>query len=209
MMRRAASIWWAQASATPAAAADAVLQVWPTAGLADRDLRMATCLLAGPTSLESAEVLSMLIDQCSLDPDWRVQEMFAKALTWRCELAGWQHSEPELRKWLTDPRTNVRRAAAEGPRVWTRRPYFADHPELVLDLLGLLRNDPSTYARTSAANAISDISKAHPDLVLTALRTWSESGADDDNWLLRHAGRHLAKTHPQAMHALGSNSGAA
>ncbi len=73
--------------------------------------------------------------------------------------------------------------------MWTKRPYFADQPQLVLDLLGLLRADPSVYARTSAANAISDVSKTHPDLVLTVLATWHESASGDDSWLLRHAGR--------------------
>lgn len=118
-MRFAASLWCGEASTTPRAGADALLHLWSMAGLADRDLRMAVCLLAGPVSLESADVMGMLIEECSLDPDWRVQEMLAKALAWRCELAGWPHAEPDLRRWLTDPEANVRRAAAEGPRVWT------------------------------------------------------------------------------------------
>jgi len=54
----------------------------------------------------------------------------------------------------------------------------------VLDLLGMLRNDTSTYAGTSAANAISDVSETFPDVVLAAFMAWLESGLDDAGWLL-------------------------
>ncbi len=45
------------------------------------------------------------------------------------------------------------------------------------------------------ANAVSDISKTHPDEALSALSAWA---ADPDAaWVVRAACRHLVNTHPE------------
>jgi 3-methyladenine DNA glycosylase AlkC len=52
----------------------------------------------------------------------------------------------------------VRRAAAEGPRIWTTRACFKDHPEVAVSLLSALKDDESEYVRKSVGNALRDIS---------------------------------------------------
>lgn len=202
-MRGAAARWWKAKAMEPDACAKAVMAAWNQAQQPeDRDVRMAVCLLAGPVSAWAPTVLELLVESCSTDPDWRVQEMLAKALAWRCDEIGWAESVEDLRTWLAHPRANVRRAAAEGPRVWTRREYFVDHPRLVLDLLAPLRSDPSRYARDSCAHAVSDVSRTEPDLVLEALARWTAEDPIVGAWMSLHAGRQLVTSHPDAMRAL-------
>ena len=67
----------------------------------------------------------------------------------------------------------MRRAVTEGLRIWTRRPYFRDHPGDAIARLSKLRSDASEYVRKSVGNALRDISKKHPELVAAELRTWS------------------------------------
>ena len=77
---------------------------------------------------------------------------------------GWQNSSP-----------NVRRAATEGLRIWTGRPYFIDHPQVAIQLLSQLRNDESEYVRKSVGNALRDISRKHKELVKIELQGWDIS----------------------------------
>ena len=41
-----------------------------------------------------------------------------------CKAIGYETTLPLIQDWLSDSRANVRRAASEGLRVWTSRPYF-------------------------------------------------------------------------------------
>jgi 3-methyladenine DNA glycosylase AlkC len=81
-------------------------------------------------------------------------------------------SLPVIREWLSALEANQRRAASEGPRIWTSRPYFKDHPEVAVRLLSALRADPSEYVRKSAGNALRDISKKFPELIKAELKQW-------------------------------------
>ncbi len=47
-----------------------------------------------------------------------------------------------------------------------------DDPSPVVELLELLRNDPSEYVRRSVANNINDIAKDHPDVAIDIARRW-------------------------------------
>lgn len=123
------------------------------------------------------------------DDDWRVQEALAKGFDWLCAVRGWEKSQQVIEQWLQHQHHHVRRAAAEGPRVWTKRPYFADHPDDALELLGRLRADPSEYVRKSVGNSLSDISKTHPDLTLASLSEWSQE--PEAAWVITRACRHL------------------
>ena len=135
-------------------------------------VRMYAVFLLGHLSQES-DVLSFLRDDVSADSNWRVQEVLAKAFDDFCAVRGYEAALPVIDEWLSDPRPNVRRAVTEGLRIWTRRPYFRDHPGDAIARLSRLRSDASEYVRKSVGNALRDISKKHPELVAAELRTWS------------------------------------
>ena len=135
-------------------------------------VRMYAVFLLGHLSQES-DVLSFLRDDVSADSNWRVQEVLAKAFDDFCAVRGYEAALPVIDEGLSDPRPNVRRAVTEGLRIWTRRPYFRDHPGDAIARLSKLRSDASEYVRKSVGNALRDISKKHPELVAAELRTWS------------------------------------
>ena len=135
-------------------------------------VRMYAVFLLGHLSQES-DVLSFLRDDVSAESNWRVQEVLAKAFDDFCAVRGYEAALPVIDEWLSNPRPNVRRAVTEGLRIWTRRPYFRDHPGDAIARLSKLRSDASEYVRKSVGNALRDISKKHPELVAAELRTWS------------------------------------
>jgi hypothetical protein len=110
------------------------------------------------------ELIVRLRDEVSADTDWRVQEMLARGFDAWCTATGWEASLPTIHSWLADRRPNVRRAATEGPRVWTRRPYFKQNPGEAVRILSGRLNDPNDYARRSAENALRDVLKRFPQL---------------------------------------------
>lgn len=135
-------------------------------------VRMYAVFLLGHLSQES-DILSFLREDVSADSNWRVQEVLAKAFDDFCAVRGYEAALPVIDEWLSNPRPNVRRAVTEGLRIWTRRPYFRDHPGDAIARLSRLRSDASEYVRKSVGNALRDISKKHPELVAAELRTWS------------------------------------
>ena len=122
-------------------------------------------------------------------------------------------NEPErtlarLRVWTADPSEHVRRLVSEGtrPRLpWAPRlPAFIADPAPVLELLEVLRDDPSEYVRRSVANNLNDISKDHPELVISVVRRWSADASAERQRLIRHALRTLVKRgDPAALELLG------
>jgi len=163
-------------------AADEIVAAYPT----DESLPMAEALFAsgiyqvrslatfilGRLAAGSQGSLLFLKLRVSLDPDWRVQEVLAKAFDRYCSDTGYEHALPIIREWLADPSPNVRRAVTEGLRIWTGRPYFKDHPEIAIQMLGEHRQDESEYVRKSVGNALRDISKKHKELVRNELEKW-------------------------------------
>ncbi|GAA1120704.1 DNA alkylation repair protein [Nocardiopsis metallicus] len=108
---------------------------------------------------------------------------------------------------------DIRRFASEGirPRLpWARRlPKFVADPAPVLEVLELLRSDPSKYVRTSVANNLNDVSRDHPGLVLDTAERWTrESPTPETAWTVRHALRTLVKQGDQrALALLGATGG--
>ncbi len=114
-----------------------------------------------------------------------------------------------LHAWADDPDVHVRRLVSEGTRTrlpWaTRLQPFIDDPQPVLTLLTKLRHDPSPYVRKSVANNLNDLSKDHPDVVLTTLAAWQRDSSPQTQWITRHALRTLVKhQHPTALHLVGA-----
>ncbi|WP_150243372.1 DNA alkylation repair protein [Nocardiopsis quinghaiensis] len=147
---------------------------------------------------------------------------FLEAVT-RCHTAEYairpfiaEHRETTMervREWASDPSHNVRRLASEGtrPRLpWASRlPFFVENPAPVLEVLELLRSDPSDYVRKSVANNLNDISKEHPETALATVRRWSrESPTPETAWIVKHALRTLVKEgNQEALAVLGTTGG--
>jgi 3-methyladenine DNA glycosylase AlkC len=138
-------------------------------------LRSLATFMLGRLAANSEASLAFLKLQVSRDPDWRVQEILAKAFDRYCADRGYANVLPVIEEWLADHSANVRRSVSEGLRIWTGRPYFSDHPETAIRLLSRLRDDESIYVRKSAGNALRDISKRHPQLIKNELECWDLS----------------------------------
>ena len=121
------------------------------------------------------------------------------------------HTESALEKltaWATDPNVHIRRLVSEGsrPRLpWAPRlKQFQDDPAPVLELLELLKDDPTEYVRRSVANNLNDIAKDHPAIVVDVAARWWAEGDDRRQRLVRHGLRTLIKSgDPSALEVLG------
>ena len=102
-----------------------------------------------------------------------------------------------LRAWARDPSEQVRRLVSEGtrPRLpWAPRlRAFMRDPTPVLELLELLKDDPSLYVRRSVANNLNDIGKDHPGLLLATAARWLKDATENRRWIIRHALRSAVK----------------
>lgn len=112
-----------------------------------------------------------------------------------------------MRAWAQDQDPAVRRLASEGcrPRLpWGRAlTSFRSDPAPILPVLELLKDDPDESVRRSVANNLNDISKDHPDLVLSLCERWTGYSAHRD-WIIKHACRGLLKAgDPRALALFG------
>lgn len=124
-------------------------------------------------------------------------------------LTKWQDlTLARMQGWAGHPSYHVRRLVSEGTR--PRLPWGQAVPLQLADplpLLDTLHADRTRYVTRSVANHLNDITKKAPDLVLDRLQTWQgqgAQGADELDWMTRHALRGLVKSgHPRAMAMLG------
>lgn len=135
-------------------------------------------LLLGYAAHEIPESLDFLRNTVSGHQNWKVQEILAMAFDNHCKSIGYENAVPLITDWLSDTNPNVRRAASEGLRVWTSRPYFKDHPSVAIRLLSNRKTDSSEYVRKSIGNALKDISKKYPDLVFDEIHKWDVSSKE-------------------------------
>jgi len=110
-------------------------------------------------------------------------------------------------RWAADENEHVRRLASEGSR--PRLPWGLKLKELVRDpepcavILEALKNDESLYVRRSVANHLNDITKDHPEWVLSRLESW-DLAQETQLWIARHACRTLIKRgDPRALRLFG------
>ena len=134
--------------------------------------------LLGYAAHEIPESLDFLRNTVSKHQNWKVQEILAMAFDNHCKSIGYENAVPLITDWLSDTNPNVRRAASEGLRVWTSRPYFKDHPSVAIRLLSDRKTDSSEYVRKSIGNALKDISKKHPELVFDEIHKWDVSSKE-------------------------------
>ena len=134
--------------------------------------------LLGYAAHEIPESLDFLRNTVSKHQNWKVQEILAMAFDNHCKSIGYENAVPLITDWLSDANPNVRRAASEGLRVWTSRPYFKDHPSVAIRLLSDRKTDSSEYVRKSIGNALKDISKKYPELVFDEINKWDISSKE-------------------------------
>jgi 3-methyladenine DNA glycosylase AlkC len=119
-----------------------------------------------------------------------------------------------LRRWTKDGNAHVRRLVSEGTRLrlpWAGRvPWLDAHPERVLELLDLLKDDPSTLVRRSVANNLNDLGKTHPGLLYRTCTAWLRGAAPARRALVEHALRSAVKRgEAEALRLLGYGGKAA
>jgi 3-methyladenine DNA glycosylase AlkC len=138
------------------------------------EVRSFALALLGGLAVVDPRALAFLFERCGDDPAWQANEALAMAFDDYCAAVGYEQAIPLMRQWLQAPQANLRRAVSEGLRPWTasKRAIFAQNPQLAIELLGTLKDDPSRYVQESTGNALRDISRKHFDLVLAALRAW-------------------------------------
>lgn len=135
-------------------------------------VRMYSVFLFGYLS-EDKEILNFMKDIVSKDNNWRVQEILAKSFDEYCKRLGYEKSISIIDEWLNDSNPNTRRAVTEGLRIWTNKPYFKENPIEAIKRLSNLKHDNSEYVRKSVGNALRDISKKYPQLIVTELNNWN------------------------------------
>jgi 3-methyladenine DNA glycosylase AlkC len=113
----------------------------------------------------------------------------------------------QMAVWSKHANEHVRRLATEGcrPRLpWADAlPALKSDPAPIWPILEQLKADPSEYVRRSVANNLNDISKDHPEQVLTIAQAWKGISEETD-WVLRHGCRGLLRAaHPEVMALFG------
>ncbi|MDL2258672.1 DNA alkylation repair protein [Eubacteriales bacterium OttesenSCG-928-K08] len=102
----------------------------------------------------------------------------------------------QMYAWSKHDNEHVRRLASEGCR--PQLPWgqvltsFKKDPTPILPILEQLKDDPSLYVRKSVANNLNDISKTHPDLVVSIAKQWCGKSERTD-WIIKHGCRTLLK----------------
>jgi hypothetical protein len=74
-----------------------------------------------------------------------------------------------------------------------RVPWLDTHPERVLELLELLKDDPATLVRRSVANSLNDLGKLRPDLLAATAAAWLQDPSADRHALVEHGLRSAVK----------------
>jgi 3-methyladenine DNA glycosylase AlkC len=119
-----------------------------------------------------------------------------------------QRTFEQLRAWAGDLNPHVRRLVSEGTRLrlpWAPRVSWLDrHPERVLDLLEMLKDDAASVVRRSVANNLNDLGKVHPSLLMQTCESWLEDASPQRRELVAHALRSAVKRgDPGALRLLG------
>jgi 3-methyladenine DNA glycosylase AlkC len=141
------------------------------------------------------------------DVSMRAQYELTKRFSAESSIRPYIANDPErtfnqLRKWTCDPNPHVRRLVSEGTRLrlpWAQRVQWLDrHPERVVELLDLLKDDPASVVRRSVANNLNDLGKVHPALLMQTCAAWLAGASAERRDLVEHALRSAVKRGDQA-----------
>jgi len=143
----------------------------------------------------------------------RAQYELTKRFTAEFSIRPYIAKDPErtlsvLGEWASDPNPHVRRLVSEGTRLrlpWATRVAWLDrNPARVLELLELLKDDPTTLVRRSVANNLNDLGKIHPELLSETCGLWLDDASQERRALVEHALRSAIKRgDPAALRLLG------
>ena len=160
--------------------------------------------------------LCSLVERHGLQhPEASLAAMPTLTKQWSCEFAIRPYLDHHLdltrqylRQWTDDPDEAVRRLPSEGTRPllpWGPKvAALIDDPSIGLELLNMLRHDPSETVRRSVANHLNDVAKADPDLVVDTLRGWVGEARPVEAKMVKHALRTLVKNgHRGTLELLG------
>lgn len=147
------------------------------------------------------------------DLSMHAQYELTKRFTAEFSIRAYIASNPErtfavLRGWAHDEDAHVRRLVSEGTRLrlpWAARVAWLDeNPNRVLELLELLKDDPTTLVRCSVANSLNDLGKLHPRLLVATCAKWLAHPSKERRALVEHALRSAVKRgEPAALALLG------
>ncbi len=102
----------------------------------------------------------------------------------------------QMKLWAKSENEHIRRLSSEGcrPRLpWAiALPKYKKNPSKVLEIIELLKDDPSKYVQKSVANNLNDISKDNPLLVIEFVKNNLGKSKSLD-WICKHASRTLLK----------------
>jgi 3-methyladenine DNA glycosylase AlkC len=151
----------------------------------------------------------------SLDAQYELTKRFSAESSIRAYIA----RDPErtferFERWVRDPNPHVRRLVSEGTRLrlpWAQRvEWLDDHPARVLEMLELLKDDPTTVVRRSVANNLNDLGKVWPELLIQTCEAWLVDATPERRALIEHALRSAVKRgHSDALRLLGFGQKAA
>src|SRR3954452_12007511 len=117
------------------------------------EVRAFAVQMLGSLAANDPRALAFLFEKCGSDPAWQANEALAMAFDDYCAAVGYEQALPLMRQWLQAPQANLRRAVSEGLRLWTanKRAIFASNPQLAIELLTAIKDDPSRYVQESAS----------------------------------------------------------
>ena len=136
------------------------------------------------------------------DLSMRAQYELTKRFSAEASIRPYIARDPErtfavFRRWAGDPNAHVRRLVSEGTRLrlpWAPRVAWLDaNPQRVLELLELLKDDPTTLVRRSVANNLNDLGKVQPELLVRTCAAWLKGASPERRALVEHALRSAVK----------------
>jgi 3-methyladenine DNA glycosylase AlkC len=159
---------------------------------------------------------TIFVAECGLDDfevSMQAQYELTKRFSAEASIRPYLGRHPErtldqLRMWAADSNPHVRRLVSEGTRLrlpWAPRVSWLDqHPERVIALLDLLKDDPASLVRRSVANNLNDLGKVHPHLLMRTCEAWLREASPERRDLVEHALRSAVKRGvPDALRLLG------
>jgi 3-methyladenine DNA glycosylase AlkC len=106
---------------------------------------------------------------------------------------------PWLKSMAKSDSPNARRFVSEMLRPVSTGRWLREEPDYSLSVLRLLFDEVHPYPRTSVGNNLSDLSKFHPDLILSIVMELVNSKDENSYWIAYRACRNLVKECPHRV----------